>query len=109
MVDIVAEGFDIAIRIAELDDSSLVARCLAPVRRILCAMPAYLAANGMPQDIKDLDLHVCLPPHNNDPWKLEGPEGPLLYRPSGRLSTNSSEVVCECVIAGFGVALRSLD
>ncbi len=106
-VDIVAEGFDIAIRIAELTDSSLVARRLAPVRRILCATPGYLAANGVPQDIEDLEHHVCLPPHNNDPWKLEGPEGTLLYRPAGRLSTNSSEVVRECVIAGFGIALRS--
>jgi len=107
LVDIVAEGFDVAIRIAALTDSSLVARRLAPVRRILCATPSYLAAHGTPRDLDDLDGHICLPPHNNDPWKLEGPEGPLLHRPSGRLSTNSSEVVRECVIAGFGIALRS--
>ena len=107
MVDIVAEGFDIAIRIAELNDSSLVARRLAPVRRILCATPGYLAANGVPQGIDDLENHICLPPHNNDPWRLEGPGGSLLYRPAGRLSTNSSEVVRECVIAGLGIALRS--
>ena len=106
-VDIVADGFDIAIRIAELTDSSLVARRLAPVRRILCATPAYLAAHGTPNSLEDLDRHICLPPHNNDPWKLEGPEGPFQYRPVGRLSTNSSEVVRECVIAGLGIALRS--
>jgi DNA-binding transcriptional LysR family regulator len=107
LVDIVAEGFDIAIRIAALTDSSLVARRLAPVRRILCATPAYLQAHGMPKTIEDLDNHTCLPPHNNDPWKLEGPDGTFLYRPAGRLLTNSSEVVRECVIAGFGIALRS--
>ncbi len=106
-VDIVADGFDIAIRIAELTDSSLVARRLAPVRRILCATPAYLTAHGTPRSLEDLDRHICLPPHNNEPWKLEGPEGPFFYRPAGRLSTNSSEVVRECVIAGFGIALRS--
>ncbi|MDF2370564.1 MAG: LysR family transcriptional regulator [Rhizobiaceae bacterium] len=106
-VDIVADGFDVAIRIGELSDSSLVARTLAPVRRILCATPGYIEAHSMPQSIDDLDHHVCLPPHNNDPWKLEGPDGPLLYRPAGPLATNSSEVIRECVIAGLGIALRS--
>lgn len=106
-VDLVADGFDIAIRIAELADSSLVARRLAPVRRILCATPSYLAAHGIPSSLEDLDNHICLPPHNNDPWRLEGPNGSFQYRPVGRLSTNSSEVVRECVIAGLGIALRS--
>lgn len=106
-VDIVAEGFDVAIRIGELSDSSLVARRLAPVRRILCATPGYIAAHGAPTTIEDLDRHICLPPHNNEPWKLESPEGPLIYRPTGSLATNSSEVIRECVIAGLGIALRS--
>lgn len=106
-VDIVADGFDIAIRIAELTDSSLVARRLAPVRRILCATPSYLAAHGIPRSLDELEHHICLPPHNNDPWKLEGPDGTFQIRPVGRLSTNSSEVVRECVIAGLGIALRS--
>ena len=106
-VDIVAEGFDIAIRIGELSDSSLVARQLAPVRRILCAAPSYIAENGMPESIDELDSHVCLPPHNNEPWKLEGPDGPLFYRPTGPLMTDSSEVIRESLISGLGVALRS--
>ncbi len=106
-VDIVADGFDVAIRIAELSDSSLVARRLAPVRRILCATPGYVAAHGMPESIEDLDRHICLAPHNNEPWKLEGPDGSLIYRPSGPLLTNSSEVIRECTIAGLGIALRS--
>ncbi|MBW8637429.1 LysR family transcriptional regulator [Hoeflea sp. WL0058] len=106
-VDIVADGFDIAIRIGELADSSLVARRLAPVRRILCATPDYLARHGSPQTIADLSNHVLLPPHNNDPWRLEGPDGPLVYRPDGPLMTNSSEVIRECVISGLGIALRS--
>ncbi|MCY6382281.1 LysR family transcriptional regulator [Hoeflea prorocentri] len=106
-VDIVAEGFDIAIRIGELSDSSLVARQLAPVRRILCAAPSYVAENGMPESIEDLERHICLPPHNNEPWKLEGPDGPLLYRPSGPLMTDSSEVIRETLISGLGIALRS--
>ena len=60
--DIVAEGFDLAIRIGELDDSSLVARKLAPVRRILCASPAYIERHGIPETVDDLGRHVCLPP-----------------------------------------------
>ncbi|NTJ66853.1 LysR family transcriptional regulator [Agrobacterium rhizogenes] len=106
-VDIVGGGFDLAIRIAELTDSSLVARRLAPVRRVLCASPAYIDTHGLPQDIDDLRRHICLPAHNLDPWRLEGPKGSLIFRPEGRLITNSSEVVREAVIAGLGIALRS--
>ncbi len=105
--DIVAEGFDLAIRIGELHDSSLVARRLAPVRRLLCAAPLYVDAHGLPETIEDLDHHICLPPHNNDTWRLEGPDGPINYRPQGTLITNSSEVIREAVIAGLGIALRS--
>lgn len=105
--DIVGAGFDLAIRIAELTDSSLVARRLASVRRVLCASPDYVAAHGTPQDIDELKHHICLPAHNNDSWRLEGPNGALTLRPEGTLITNSSEVIREAVIAGLGIALRS--
>ncbi|AJD40224.1 LysR family transcriptional regulator [Rhizobium sp. SEMIA 4085] len=105
--DIVGGGFDLAIRIAELTDSSLVARRLAPVRRLLCAAPSYLNMHGMPQSIDDLKNHRCLPAHNNDLWRLEGPGGATSLRPEGMLVTNSSEVIRETVIAGLGIALRS--
>ncbi|WP_083220276.1 LysR family transcriptional regulator [Hoeflea olei] len=106
-VDIVGDGYDLAVRIAELSDSSLVARKLAPVRRILVASPDYLERHGEPESLHDLDRHICLAPHNNDTWKLEGPDGPILHRPIGPLQTNSSEVVREAVIGGVGIALRS--
>ncbi|SOC34933.1 DNA-binding transcriptional LysR family regulator [Rhizobium subbaraonis] len=105
--DIVGEGLDLAIRIGDLQDSSLVARRLAPVRRILVAAPAYLERHGAPGGIADLGSHVCIPPHSQDVWRLEGPDGPVSYRPQGSLITNSSEVVREVVIAGMGIALRS--
>lgn len=105
--DIVGGGFDLAIRIGELSDSSLVARRLAPVRRLLCASPDYLARRGTPQSLEDLAGHVCLPQHTQDVWRLEGPEGDISYRPQGPLYTNSSEVVREAVFSGMGVALRS--
>ena len=105
--DIVGGGFDLAIRIGELSDSSLVARRLAPVRRVLCASPGYLARHGVPATLEDLGRHVCLPPHTQDVWRLEGPEGSVTYRPQGPLYTNSSEVVSEAVTSGMGIALRS--
>lgn len=105
--DIVGGGFDLAIRIAELNDSSLVARRLAPVRRVLCASPDYLGEHGTPATLDDLKKHRCLPAHNHESWRLEGPNGPLTLRPEGMLITNSSEVIREAVIAGLGIALRS--
>lgn len=107
LVDIVGDGYDLAIRIAELSDSTLVARRLAPVRRILVAAPRYLAAHGTPSTFEDLSHHICLAPHNNDPWRLEGPDGPVSMRPAGPLHTNSSEVVREAVLGGLGIAQRS--
>ncbi len=105
--DIVAEGFDLAIRIGELSDSTLVARKLAPVRRILCASPAYIARFGLPETTDDFSRHICLRQHNHDTWKLESRDGTLSYKPQGRLITNSSEVVREAVLSGAGIALRS--
>ncbi|MBB1248913.1 LysR family transcriptional regulator [Rhizobium sp. G21] len=105
--DLVAEGFDIAIRIGELPSSSLVARKLAAVRRILCATPDYIAGHGAPAAIEDLETHVCIPAHNNAYWHLSGPDGPVALRPVGPLSTNSSEVVREAVLSGLGIAFRS--
>jgi DNA-binding transcriptional LysR family regulator len=106
MVDIVGESFDLAIRIADLEDSSLVARRLAPNHRILCASPAYLARNGTPERIEDLAQHQLIS-HGSNEWRLEGPNGPAHVRIHGPLKTNSSEVVREAVIAGIGIALRS--
>jgi DNA-binding transcriptional LysR family regulator len=105
-VDIIGEGFDVAVRIADLGDSSLVAKRLAPNHRILCATPAYLAAHGSPATIADLQNHTLIA-HNADQWRLDGPEGPVTVRVTGQLRTNSSEVVREALLAGVGVALRS--
>lgn len=105
-VDIIGEGFDLAVRIADLRDSSLVAKRLAPNHRVLCAAPAYLDANGVPETLEELERHTLIA-HNADQWRLEGPEGPVSLRVTGPLRTNSSEVVREALLAGLGVALRS--
>lgn len=107
LTDIVGGGFDLAIRIAGLNDSSLVAKRLASVRRVLCASPAYIAEYGLPKNLDDLKAHRCLPAHNHEHWRLEGADGQVSLRPEGQLITNSSEVIREAVIAGLGIALRS--
>ena len=107
IVDIVGEGIDLAIRIGELADSSLVAKRLAPVSRILVAAPAYFKERTQPKSLNDLISHICIAPHNGEAWRLEGPEGSVVFRPVGPLLTNSSEVVREAVIGGVGIALRS--
>ncbi|MBH0238220.1 LysR family transcriptional regulator [Methylobrevis albus] len=106
-VDVVGDGFDLAIRIAELQDSSLVVRRLAPAHRVLCAAPGYIEQHGMPLDVDELAHHVCLAASHQDPWRLEGPHGPVAVRASGPVQTNSSEVVRELTLAGVGIALRS--
>ena len=103
--DIVGEGFDLAIRIADLTDSSLIAKRLAPAHRVLCAAPAYLAREGLPGSLADLQRHTLLI-HNGSEWRLEGPDGLEAVRVMSRLRTNSSEVVREAVLAGSGIALR---
>ncbi|KFC73352.1 NADH-quinone oxidoreductase subunit I [Bosea sp. LC85] len=105
-VDIIAEGFDLAVRIADLQDSSLVAKRLAPNHRVLCAAPDYVGAHGIPASIEELSHHTLIA-HNTDQWRLDGPIGPVGVRVNGPLRTNSSEVVREALLAGVGIALRS--
>lgn len=106
-VDLVAGSFDLAIRIGTLPDSSLVARRLAPNRRVLCASPEYLLQHGEPRDLADLHQHRLLSAGPQVTWRLEGPEGPVSFKPQSILQTNSSEVVREAVVSGLGIGFRS--
>jgi DNA-binding transcriptional LysR family regulator len=105
-VDVVGDGFDVAIRIADLADTSLVARKLAPNHRLLCAAPAYLERFGVPKALAELSAHRLLL-HNADHWRLDGPEGQITVPAPSVIVTNSSEVIREAVLAGLGIALRS--
>lgn len=107
LVDIVAEGFDLAIRIGRLKDSSLIARKLAPIRRIICASPTYLARHGEPRRPEDLHDHECLS-YSNTPsselWSFVS--GPLKRPiPVRRLRANNGEMVRDAAIAGLGIAV----
>jgi DNA-binding transcriptional LysR family regulator len=108
-VNLVDEGFDLAVRIADLADSSLAARRLAPNRRVVCASPEYLRKHGAPRAPQDLADHNCLT--TNDyamNWEYRGPDGqPGSVRVSGRYACDNWEVLREWALAGLGIALKS--
>src|SRR6185436_2663013 len=75
-VNVMDDGFDVAVCITELRDSSLTARKLAPNRRVVCASPAYLARHGTPRTPDDLRRHNCLTPNDfASTWDYKGPDG----------------------------------
>ncbi|MEM1288633.1 MAG: LysR family transcriptional regulator [Pseudomonadota bacterium] len=107
-VDLVGDGFDVALRIAELNDSSLVARKLAPIHRVLCASPAYIEKHGIPESLDELSKHTLLTTHAQDAWKMESTNGDVVsVKPSSAIITNSSEMIREAVLSGIGIGLRS--
>ena len=106
-VDLVEEGYDVAIRIGALRDSSLVARRLAPCRAVLCASPDYLERRGRPARPEDLAGHDCLLYANNaNPreWSLQGPRGRQTVAVDGPLIANNGDVLCGAALAGMGIA-----
>jgi DNA-binding transcriptional LysR family regulator len=107
-VNVVEEGFDLAIRIADLADSSLAARKLAPNRRVVCASPAYLLRHGTPLTPEDLAKHNCLATDFSMNWDYRTPDGkPGSVRVTGRYACDNWEVLREWAVAGLGIALKS--
>jgi DNA-binding transcriptional LysR family regulator len=105
-VDLVDEGFDVAVRIGSLEDSSLVGRKLAPIRRVVCASPAYLNARGVPASPDELRTHDCVC-NTNVPmareWgfiKSDGRPWPVEVR--GRMTTNNGDTLRVAAISGIG-------
>ena len=108
-VDLVQDGFDLAIRIAALTDSSLAARKLAPNHRVVCASPEYLRRHGAPRTPDDLAQHNCLLATDfTSTWDYRGPDGKRgTARVTGRYWCDNWEVLREWAVAGLGVALKS--
>lgn len=107
-VDLVEDRFDLAIRIADLPDSTLVARRLADMRLIVCASPDYLARRGRPRQPSDLLRHVCIVDTNlRQPatWSFEVGGQRTSVRVSGRFAVNSARAACDLAVAGDGIAL----
>ena len=108
-VNVIDEGFDVAVRIAELEDSSLAARRLAPNRRVVCASPEYLRSHGKPVRPQDLAAHNCLLTTDYAmSWEYMAPDGTkAAARVTGRYACDNWEVLREWALAGLGVALKS--
>lgn len=108
-VDPIEEGFDVTVRIAEpLESTSLIARKIVPVRRLLCASPAYLAAHGAPQEPEDLREHRCL--HygyqaSGEQWKLAGPRGEISTRVNCVMWSNNGDSLKQVALRGQGIVL----
>lgn len=110
-VDLVGEGYDLAIRIGKLPDSSLIARTLTHCRHFVCASPAYLEARGEPTSLNDLtrEPHQCLI-YNNialpEQWRfrVDGEWKSVRVR-AKRLGVNNGEVLRDAAIAGLGLVV----
>jgi DNA-binding transcriptional LysR family regulator len=107
-VDIIRDGYDVAIRIGELPDSSLVARKLMSDKRAICAAPSYLARAGVPTTLDQLETHNCLFAPGQETWRLEGPGGECQVRVKGNLRSNSAELIRAALLSGLGLGLRSV-
>src|SRR5882757_5750186 len=106
--DLIGDGFDAALRIAVLEDSSLVARLIAPVRRFVVASPIYIAKYGRPQHPHDLVTHQCLSyltRSKRDVWRfthrLTGEES--VITPTGPLRGTSAEALLPTVLEGLAI------
>ena len=112
LADIVNDGFDLAIRIGQLDDSSLVGVTLAQNQRVVVASPTYLQAHGIPRTPEDLANHNCLAFGNYGNqargWLLQVDGRQVAIRVSGSMECNDGAVLHEWALAGYGLAWRSM-
>jgi DNA-binding transcriptional LysR family regulator len=109
MVDLVEEGFDLAVRIARLPNSSLVSRKLASTRMVLCASPGYLKKHGSPKHPSDLTEHAAMSYSllaTGDQWNFEGPEGEVTVTVKPIMRTNSGDTCIAAACKGKGVVLQ---
>lgn len=105
VVDLVEEGFELAIRIGEPTDQALIARPLSPYRLMMCASPAYLARRGTPARPEDLAQHECLAftPAAASAWRLTGPTGVSQVSVAGRLQINHGQALRVAALHGLGI------
>ncbi len=110
VIDLAADGIDVAFRIGALKDSSLVAKKLAPNRLVVCAAPSYLEQYGTPRHPEDLARHECLVLGSYHHWRfrLKGDPAEIAgVRVGGRLQSDNGEVLRDAAVDGLGIALQS--
>lgn len=109
IVDLVEEGFDVAVRIGDPADSSLVARRLAPCRMAVCAAPGYLAAHSAPARPEDLRDHNCLLysyARHGSTCRFQGADGAVSVGIAGSLVANNGDALLAAALAGAGVVVQ---
>lgn len=111
-VDLIAENFDLDIRVGDPTQPQLIAQRMVQSRRILCAAPDYLKKRGHPRSIAELAEHECLLYRERDQpfgiWRLTGPRGVESVKVTSRFSSNHSDVVKGWSIDGKGICLLSV-
>lgn len=107
IVDLVEGGFDIAIRNAELKDSSLVARKLAADKRILCASPDYLNKYGIPKSPEDLLNHKCITLKGAETWVFNTQEGSKSIKVKSTLRADHGEAIRDASVHGLGITISA--
>lgn len=105
VVDIVAAGFDLALRVAPLADSELIARRIAANPRVLCAAPAYLQRHGRPRCLAELESHQCIQLQAVARWPFVVDGVVQRRRLHGRVATSSVDAVRSAAVAGLGIAM----
>ena len=110
--DFVDNGLDIAVRLGDLPDSSLIARKIATLQWVVCASPKYLEQHGEPKTPADLGKHPCLAHVNLDPndraWRLHDSDNLISVKISGTFSSNSALVLRKAAMAGLGIGYLPL-
>lgn len=111
-IDLVDEGYDVAFRVGELQDSGLIARALAPYRLALCAAPRYLAGHPPLQHPNDLQHHVCLGFTHTEQrthWTFQGPQGLIRVPVKHSMLADHGEPLLHAAVAGLGVLYQPLE
>jgi DNA-binding transcriptional LysR family regulator len=108
-VDLVADGFDLALRIGQLHDSTLIARRIAPCKQVVCTSPQYLASHSTPERPEDLLEHNCLAyTYLSTPreWRFKDSNGEVIVIPvKGSLQSNNGIVLRDAAVGGQGIAM----
>jgi DNA-binding transcriptional LysR family regulator len=108
VVNPVAEGFDVALQDAPAASPLLIERRIAPVRRVVCAAPAYLRRRGTPRHPRELSRHDCIQYsflQTGNVWVFDGPKGRVQVTIAPRFTTNSGQIMRDAALRGNGVAL----
>jgi DNA-binding transcriptional LysR family regulator len=108
-VDLIEDGFDLAVRIGSMPQSDLIARKIGGVRSIVCSSPAYIARHGAPRTPAELSSHACLGytlTGSGADWRFETPDGPLVVPISGPIRADNGDIIRLAALSGAGILFQ---